>query len=112
MLAELAKEVAESRSVTEGAIAFIKGLQAKIAELSTAGFDNETLRAELAALAAELNAQQGNLSAALVTGTVADATQPPPDNGIANAPNVEPVPPPADAVANDAATVEAAQPNV
>ena len=108
MLADLIREVAESRSVTESAVTFIAGLKTKIEELAAAGLKNEELEAQLAQLSAELDAQQKNLAAALVTGTVADPAQPPADNGVANAPNVEEPPPPAADVAADAAATEAA----
>lgn len=109
-LADIVREVAESRSVTEGAAAAFKGLHAKIAELSQSALNEEGLKAELARLAAELNAQQELLTAAMVTGTVADPSTPPPDNGVANAPNVEPQPDPAPAIVDAAVAVENAQP--
>lgn len=77
MLEDIIREVAESRSVTEGTVAFVNGLKAKIEELSKSGLENTALKEQLAALAAELDAQQKTLAEATVVGTNVE-TQPAP----------------------------------
>lgn len=113
-LADLVREVAESKSVTESAVAFITGLKAQVQDLADKAKAGEDISAQADQLASDLDAQQKNLADAMATGTSADPTQPPPDNGVAAAPNVDNPPPAADvtaaAVATDAAQADAAPP--
>lgn len=113
-LADLVREVAESRSVTEGAVAFIKGLKDQIQALKDHADDADALNQAVDGLTADLDAQQKNISDAMSAGTAADPAQPPPDNGVAAAPNVDQPPPVAEVVANAEATdtATAAAPNV
>lgn len=116
-LADLVREVAESRSVTEGAVAFIKGLKDQILALKEHADDADALNAQVDSLAADLDAQQKNIANAMATGTAADPAQPPPDNGVAAAPNVDQPPAAPEVVAaaeaTDTATANAAEaPNV
>lgn len=117
MLEDLAREVAESKSVTESAIAFIQGMKTKLDELANVALERDALQAEIAALSTELDAQQKNLADAMVVGTVAQPGAPAPDNGVTGAPNVEGTPAEATpetvaaAAEATAAAVEGAAPN-
>jgi hypothetical protein len=116
-LDNMAREVAESRSVTDSAIAAFAGirgeLQAVREELAAQGVSSERLDA----LSADLNDQQQRLAAAIAVNTNADpnATDPAPEPALPPveeivAPTTPADPAPADAGAADAGDAAAEAP--
>lgn len=99
---DLVREVAETRSVAESFIKYNQGVVARLKEIEASAGSLEDLKAQVATAASELDAVQKAMEGAMVTGTVADSTQPPPDNGVDAAPNVEPAPKPVEEIVEEA----------
>lgn len=99
---DLVREVAETRSVAESFIKYNQGVVARLKEIEASAGSLEDLKAQVATAASELDAVQKAMEGAMVAGTVADTTQPPPDNGVDAAPNVEPAPKPVEEIVEEA----------
>lgn len=96
--AKLRTEVSEFKTVADGAKAMIHDLSGKVKDLSdklTAAIGEKVpdgLAEEMAALAAEMDANAGDLASALVTGTPAEEVEPPVETPVEEPVVEEPAP--------------------